>query len=79
MCQLMPLQCFLFVPVACADPEGGGGRGFGPPPEKSQNKGFLSNTGPDPLKKSQSYQASIQRWAIIGPPAKRHMTMMTRF
>ena len=30
---------------------GGGGGGRGPdPPRKSQNMGFLSNTGPDPLK-----------------------------
>ena len=28
---------------------GVGDRGSGPRPEKSQNKGFLSNTGPDPL------------------------------
>ena len=28
-----------------------------PPPEKSQNIGFLSNTGPDPLK---NYKAIIQ-------------------
>ena len=33
-----------------------------------QKGGFLSNTGPD-----QNYQASIQRWAIIGTPAKRHL------
>ena len=43
-------------------------RGSGPPPpEKSQNIGFLSNTSPDPLKNHQSYQTSIQCWAIIGP------------
>ena len=38
-----------------------GGRTGGPtpPPEKSQNIGFSSNTGPDPLK-SRSYHASIQ-------------------
>ena len=30
-------------------------------PEQSQNIGFLSNTGLDPLK-SQSYQAGIQFW-----------------
>ena len=29
---------------------GGGGKGGPDPPEKSQNIGFLSNTGPDPLK-----------------------------
>ena len=27
-----------------------GGQGVRTPPEKYQNKGFLSNTGPDPLK-----------------------------
>ena len=47
----------------------GGSRGGGartPPPEKSQKLGFLSNTGPDLLK---NHKASIQCWAIIGPPA----------
>ena len=44
------------------------GRGtVGPDP---QNIGFLSNTGPDPLK---NHKASIQCWAIIGTPAKRHL------
>ena len=48
----------------------GGGRGYRHPlPEKSQS----CNTGPDPLKKQYIYQASIQCWAIIGPPAKRHL------
>ena len=51
----------------------GGDRGSGhPPPEKSQKIGLSSNTGPDPLK-NHSYQASIQCWATIGPPAKRHL------
>ena len=27
-----------------------GGRGSGPPPENHKNIGYLSNTGPDPLK-----------------------------
>ena len=31
----------------------------------------------NPLK-SQSYQASIQCWAIIGPPAKRHLNGVSR-
>ena len=44
------------------------------PSEKNHKYiGFPSNTGPDPLKKSQSYQASIQYWAIISPLAKRHL------
>ena len=37
-----------------------------------KNIGFPRNTGPDPLK-NHSYQASIQYWAIIGRPAKRHL------
>ena len=35
--------------------------------------GVLSNTGSDPLKITKLYQSSIQCWAIIGPPAKRHL------
>ena len=42
------------------------------PPEKLQKYRVPSNIGPDPLK-SQSYQASIQCWAIISTPAKRHL------
>ena len=51
-----------------------GGQGSGPPPPLKYHKniGFSSNTGPDPLK-NRSYQASIQCWAIIGTPAKRHL------
>ena len=51
----------------------GGDRGSGPPLKNHNNIGFLSNTVPDHMKKSQSYKASIQRVAIIGPPAKRHL------
>ena len=56
----------------------GGSRGGtgGPdphPPLNHINIGFLSNTDPDSLKKSQSHQASIQCWAIIGMPAKCHL------
>ena len=56
--------------MACADPEGGG-QGVRTPLKNHKNIGFLSNTGPDPLKKTQRYQARFQYWAIIGPPAKR--------
>ena len=44
----MWLLYFNCVVAACADP-GGGGRGSGPP-EIHNNLGFLSNTGPDPIK-----------------------------
>ena len=34
---------------------------------------YLAITGPDPLKFSKLWQASIQFWVIIGTPAKRHL------
>ena len=40
---------------------------------KRKNVGFLSNTGPDPHKKYQRYQASVQCLAIIGPLVKRRL------
>ena len=48
-----------------------------PPPLRNyKNIRFLSNTCPDPLK-TQSYQASIQFWAIIGMRAKCHLKMQS--
>ena len=47
-----------------------GGQDLPPPLKNHKNKGFFSNTGPDPLK---NHKASIQCWAIIGSPAKRHL------
>ena len=47
-------QLFWTRTVSCADREGMGTAGSGPPPpprlENYKNIGFLSNTGPDPLK-----------------------------
>ena len=57
---------------SCADSEGGR-EVRTPPPEKSQKyRVSLQNCSGSPVK-SQSYQASIQWWATIGPPAKRHL------
>ena len=66
----------IYLPIMC------GSRGSGPPPppppphplENYKNIGFLSiilvrSGSPE---KSQNCQASIQCWAIIGPPGKRH-------
>ena len=53
-----------YLTPAYADPEGD--RGSGPPLKNHKNIGVLRNTGLG-LLKSQSYQASIQCWAIIGP------------
>ena len=61
---------------SCVDPEGGGGWGGGQGVrtllKNHKNIGFSRNTGTDPLK-NRSYQASIQCWAIICTPAKRHL------
>ena len=47
---------------------GGGGRGSGPPhPEKSQNVGVSSNTGPDPLNNRKATKPAFN----IGPPSAR--------
>ena len=62
---------------ACADPEGGAGVRTPPPLtlENYKNIGSLAILVWIPLK-SQSYQASIQCWAIIGPPVKRRPLIM---
>ena len=47
--------------------------GSGPSPEKSQKyRVSWRYWSGSPEKKTQSYQASIQGWAIIGTPVKRH-------
>ena len=51
----------------------GGGQGVRTTLKNHKNIGFSGNTGPDPLK-NRSYQASIQCWANIGTPAKRHLS-----
>ena len=45
--------------VACVFAASPGGGGIWTPLKNHKNIGFLSNTGSDPLKKSQGYQASI--------------------
>ena len=45
---------------SCADPEGGGGgRGSGTPLKNHKNIGFLSNTGPDPLKNHKATKPAL--------------------
>ena len=70
----MPLLLSIFIGISCkytqtcADPEGGAG-GPDPPPLKNHKFiGILSNTGPDPLKKSQSYHVgpSSFKWRFAG-------------
>ena len=63
-----------------ADTEGGGGgRVSGPHPEKSQNIRVSRKYWSGTPEKSQSYQASIQCWAIIDPPAKHHLNGISPF
>ena len=44
---------------------GGDDRGYGPPPLKEHKKGFLSNTGPDPLKNRKATRPEFN----IRPPS----------
>ena len=50
----------------------GGGTGGPDPLPLKNHKNFLAILERIP-RNSQNYQASIQRWAIIGTPAKRHL------
>ena len=50
--------------IACADPEGWGDKGSGPP---LKNIGFLSNTGPDPLKNHKATEPEFN----VGPSSAR--------
>ena len=65
--------------VACADPERGTGVPDPPPLRTHKNIGFLSNTGPDPLKNHKATKSAC----IVGPSSARQRfadgPMMTRF
>ena len=50
----------------CADPEGGNG-GSGPHLKKHKNIGFLSNSGPDPLKNYEATEPAFN----VGPSSAR--------
>ena len=63
--EMIPVKPFT---KSWADPEGARAR----PLKNHKNIRIHSNTSPD-LKKSQSYQASIQFGAIIDMAAKRHL------
>ena len=60
--------------MTLADPEGGGGRGQGVQiPRKFTKYRVSEQYWSGSPEKSQNYQASIQCWGIIGPPANRHL------
>ena len=66
---------FICIFMRISKGEGTWGQETLPPPLKNHKSiVFLSNTSRDPRKKSQSYQASIQCWAIISPPAGQRGT-----
>ena len=47
--------------MTCADPEGGGAGGPDPT-ENHKNIGFLSNSGPDPLKTHETTKPAFNVW-----------------
>ena len=55
-----------------------GGKGDQDPLRNHKNMGLLSNTGPvwESPEKSQSYQAGIQCYAIIGTPVKHNLIVI---
>ena len=55
-------QCKMFGPMTCGDPEKGDWGPDPPPPEKSENTGFLSNSSPDPLN---SYEATETAFNVV--------------
>ena len=59
--------------ISWADQEGGGRESGPPPPENHKNIGFLSKTGPNPLKSHKATKTNTHCWVIIGPAAKRHL------
>ena len=59
---------------ACADPVGG--PGSTPPPEKLQNIGFLSKSGPDPLK---NYQATDPAFNVGSSSARQRNAILMVF
>ena len=72
-CILASLTLFILdtctLVLSCADPEGGTRGPDPPPPKKSQNIGFLNNTGLDPLKITKL----PTQHSITSTPAKRHL------
>ena len=60
----LKLQLF-YRGYTCTDPEGG--QGVRTTPEKSQNIGFLSNAGPDPLKNHKATKPAFN----VGPSSAR--------
>ena len=57
----------------CADPEGWGNMGSGPPLKYHKNKGVHSNTGPDPMKnhKATNPKVSVAHQHVSETPFHR--------
>ena len=66
------IMCGSRVITVCVCEGGGGGGGAGGPDPTEKSPKFRETILAQIPKKSQNYQASIQCWVIIGPPAKRH-------
>ena len=51
----------------------GGGQGIRTPLKIHRNIGFLSNTGPGPMKNHKATKPAFNVWVIIRQSAKRHL------
>ena len=72
VCVVCLRRC-VFLPFCKMHGSRGGTVGPESPSLKNhKNIGFLSNTGPDPLKISQSCKASMQCWALSGGQMMAH-------
>ena len=70
-------ECLINLTVyLCADPEKGG-RGSGPPLENHKAIGFLSNTGPDPIKNHKATKPAFNVWS--SSVRQRNTTFKWRF
>ena len=76
-------MAYVFVTAACADPECvWGGQGSGTPPlenDKFKAKGFLNNTGPDPLENHKATKPAFNHrddWYPLSPHQLKNFKKM---
>ena len=73
---VIPLKVIGMIPMCGSrGGGGGGGRGSGPPLKNHKNIGFLSNTGPDPLK---NHKATKPAFSVVPLSAHQRNAILWR-